>query len=149
MRLARILLCATLVSGLVVAGGGTAAAECETVSVEVYDVRLDIGRKTYHVGETVRVDATVTRKQTETPVHGAMFGVLVMNSRKERAIFGFGETNAAGHATARLELRKKDVRVGPVDLFALAYKRAVDLAGCAQVTEYGQKRVRKAFVVEP
>ena len=147
MRLSRSLLCAALVSGLLVAGGGTALAECEQIWMKVYEVELQAERRTYHVGDTARVEATVTRQDTGAPVEDARFAVIVTNWRKGW-LFGFDETDARGRATATFKLRRNRVKLGPVNLLALVYKETADVANCVQVAEYGRKRVRNAFVIE-
>ena len=148
MGLSRILLCAALVSGVVVAGGGTASAECEQIWLKVYDVEVDAERKTYRVGETARVEAMVTRKDGGAPVQDAPFGLIVTNWRKGW-LFGFDETDAQGRADMALELRRNRVKLGPVNVVALAYKEIADVASCVQIGEYGKKRARKLFTIEP
>ncbi len=141
-------LCAALVSGLLFTGGGTSLARCETVWLDVYDVRVEVGRKTYHFGETAVVEATVTRTDTGSPVEGADFVAIVTGSRKGW-IFGWDDTDATGRATARLKLKKSRFNPGPVKLRAIGFKETADAASCAQVVEYGEKRLRRAFVVKP
>lgn len=143
----RIALCAALVSGALFTGGSTALADCETVWVEVYDVELEIDRSAYRVGETVPVTATVTRQETGTPIEGATF-VAFAPMGKESWVIGWDKTDDAGKAVARLKLAKKNVRLGPARLNTIAYKESVD-ATCAQLVEYGEKRLRRAFVVKP
>jgi len=142
----RIALCAALVSGMVVAGSSVALAECETVWVEVYDVQLDVGRRTYHIGERARIGATVTRSDTGMPVEDALFVAYIPKSRKGW-VFGFGKTDAGGEATAWLKLKKGSVELGPTRVNSVAYRESVD-ATCARLVEYGQKNLRKAFVVK-
>ena len=141
-------LCAALVSGLVVSGGSSALADCETVWVEVYDVQVDVGRSKYHLGDTVVVDATVTRSDSGAPVADAEFVAVATGARKGW-VFGWNRTDAQGHATARMKLKKDQVKPGPMDLRAVAFEETADAASCAQVYEYGEKKVKKAFVVKP
>ena len=143
----RIGLCAALVSGLLIAGGSSALAACETVWVDVYDVQVEVGRSTYRLGETAVVDAVVTRTETGDPVAGADFVVIATGARKGW-VFGWDETDAEGRATARLKLKKKTFRPGPIDLRAVAMEQRADAASCAQVYEYGETIVENAFVVK-
>lgn len=142
----RIALCATLVSGAVVAGGSTALADCETVSLDVYEIDLEIGRRSYRVGETVPLAATVTRRETGTPVEDALFAAFVSTGKNDW-VLAWDKTDAAGEAVARLKLAKKNVTPGPARLRSFAYKMSVD-ATCAQLVEYGEKDVRNAFYVK-
>lgn len=142
----RIALCAALVSGAVVVGGSAALADCETVMVDVYEVDLEIARKSYRVGETVPIGATVTRRETGTPVEGALFAAIVTTGRNDYVV-GWNETDAAGEAVARLKLERKNVKPGPAKLRSIAYKESVD-ATCAQLVEYGKKNLKNAFYVK-
>ena len=145
-RVARIATCAALVSTVLFTGAASAGTTCETVWVESYDVSLEVGRKVYHFGDTARIDATVTRKDTGTPVAGVKFVAIV--PYRDTMLLDIEETDVNGHATAELKLRRKDVQPGPANLRGIAYE---EVAGnmCASVVEYGEKRIRRAFVVKP
>lgn len=144
----RIGLCAALVSGVVVAGGPAALADCaETVWVETYEVQVEAERDVYRAGETARLDATVVHQDTRAPIEGATFVAYVSNLKKGW-LYGFGKTDADGHTSARLKLRKKSVRPGPVEVRSIAYKMSVD-ATCAQLVEFGERTLKRAFVVKP
>lgn len=145
-HLLRIGLCATLVSAVLTGSAGSAGASCETVWIHAYDVDLEVARDVYRVGETARVDATVTRKDTGAPVSDARFFAVLPFERS--VVFDFDETDAAGHAEAALKLRKKDVELGPARLWTLAYYRVAD-AQCATVVEYGKRNLRRAFTIKP
>ena len=141
-------MCAALVSGLVVAGGSSALADCETVWVEVYDVQVGVDRSTYRLGDTVTVDATVTRSDTGAPVANTDF-VAIATGRRDGWVFGWNKTDAQGHVIARMKLKKDEVETGPMDLRAVALQETADAASCAQVYEYGETKIKKAFVVRP
>ncbi len=140
------MLCAALVTGGLFSGAATAAPACETVWVRTYDVSLDVGRKVYRIGDTARVEATVTRRDTATPVADVKFVAIV--PYPEALVLDIDKTDAAGHAVAELRLKRKYVRPGPARLIGIAYNEVADTT-CATVVEYGQKRIRKAFVVKP
>lgn len=141
----RLALCAALVSGAVVAGAGAAAAECESVWVPAYDLTMEVDRAVYRLGDTVRVEATVTRADSGTPVEDAVF---VTYAHTKRWIAGFTRTDAAGHAVAKLKLGRKSVEPGSVRLHGIAYDEIAD-ATCATVTEYGEQEIPNAFRVKP
>jgi hypothetical protein len=143
----RIALCAALVSGALVTGGTAALADCESVWVDVYQVDLDARQASYDVGDTAVLDATVTRDDTGTPVEGATV-VAYLENMKKGFVVGWGPSDAAGHAILRMKLTRKNVVTGPATVRSVAYKESVD-ATCAQLTEFGEKRLRKAFVVKP
>lgn len=142
----RLALCAVLVSGVLAGSAAPVSAACETVWVKAYDVDLDIERKVYRVGETARVEATVTRKDTGAPVAGAKFWAALVF--EDSIVLDYDETDAVGVARTALKLKKKYVELGPVRLHALAYHMVAD-AQCAAVAEYGEKRLRKAFTIKP
>jgi hypothetical protein len=142
----RIALCAAVLSGILVTGATPASAECETIWVEAYTVTLDVGRRVYRVGDTARVEAKVTRNDTGAPVAGATFAALV--PFRKTMLVDVDETNAAGRAVAELKLKKKSVRPGPARLYSIAYYEVAD-ATCARLVEYGEKKLRKAFVIKP
>lgn len=144
---ARVALCAALVAGLVAAGGATASAACESVWIEAYDVDVEVERRKYSVGDTVGVHGTVTRKDTGAPVGGAWFVVIV--PFRKTLLIEYSETDAAGRADVGIKLSKGDVEPGWAKLRAVAYYEVADVASCAQVTEYGEKRLRRAFFIEP
>ena len=143
----RLGLCAALVSGLVAAGGPAALADCaETVWADVYDVTLEAERDTYRPGDTARLHATVVHRQTGMPVEDARFVAYITNLKKA-LILGYGMTDADGKAEVGLKLKKGSVRGGPVNVRGIAYKESVD-ATCARLVEYGEKRLKNAFVIK-
>lgn len=142
----RIGLCAALVSGLVAVGGSSALADCaETVWADVYDVTLEAERDIYHPGDTARLHATVVHRQTGMPVEDARFVAYITNLKRV-LILGYGMTDADGKAEAELKLKKGYVRTGPVSVRGIAYKESLD-ATCARLVEYGEKRLKNAFVI--
>ena len=139
-------MCAALASSVVVVGSAPASADCESIWVEAYEVELEIGRKVYRIGETARVEGTVTRADTGAPVAGADF-VAILPFKKSMVI-DVERTDSSGHAVAKLRLKRKYVRPGPARLWAVAYDKVADTT-CAEVLEYGEKRLRKACVIRP
>jgi hypothetical protein len=144
-RAAGVVLCA-LLAVPALPGSGVASPVCESVWVKSYDVSLEVARKTYRAGDTARVDATVTRKDTGTPVAGVKLVAIV--PYRKALILDVAKTDSAGRAVAELELKRKHVQPGPARLIGIAYEEVADTT-CATVVEYGEKRIRKAFVVRP
>lgn len=144
--LLRLALCALLVTGGLTAFAGPVSAACERVYVEAWDVEVGIPRKVYRVGETARITAIVTRKDTGAPVGGAEFYAALLF--EDAVVFDYGHTNAAGGAVADLKLRKDQVDTGPARLLVWAEEELAD-AECAAVVEYGAKRLPKAFTIKP
>ena len=142
----RLALCGALVSGVLAGSAAPVSAACETVWVKAYDVDLEIERKVYRVGDTARVEATVTRKDTGAPVASANFWAALLF--EDSMVFDFDETDTSGLAVTDLKLKKKHVELGPARLLALAVFEVAD-AQCAALVEYGEKRMRKAFVIKP
>lgn len=145
-RIVGAVLCGVLSAPVVSPATAAAAPACESVWVRSYDVSLEVDRDTYRIGDTVRVDATVTRIDTGMPVAGVEFVALV--PYRKSLVLDYERTDAAGHAVAELELKRKHVRPGPARLIGIAYEEVADVT-CARVVEYGEKRIRKAFVVKP
>lgn len=142
----RLALCAVLVTGAVAASAGPASAVCETVYVDAYNVELEIPRDVYRAGETVRVEAMVTRKDTGMPVADASFVAVLFF--EDAIVLDMDVTDIGGRAVAHLKLKKKHVDPGPVPLLARAQVQVAD-AQCAALVEYGEKRLRKAFTIKP
>ena len=147
MKLLRVLLCTALVSGALFVRAPEVSAACEQVWVDNYKIRLEVDHRAYRMGDTVDIDALVTRKTTGDPVWGADFAVLIM-SRKERFTYGIDSTDASGRAEVSTKIKRKFFAPGPVRLRALAMQTVADTT-CATVGEYGLRKVRKAFVVKP
>jgi hypothetical protein len=141
----RVALCAALVSGALVAGAVPASAECESIWVRAYDVSMKVDRDVYGYGDTVVVEASVTRMDTGAPVANAGF---VAHVSEKQWVAGIAYTDAAGHAVARLKVRRKDFGPGPVELNGIAFEEVVDTT-CATVTEYGEQTIPDAFRVKP
>ncbi|HEX2195521.1 MAG TPA: hypothetical protein VHJ76_01235 [Actinomycetota bacterium] len=148
-RLAGIVLCAALVSGLLVTGRTALAADCETVWLPVYDLEVEVGRDVYHFGDTARVDVTVTHTDTGTAVEDASVLAYVPYFENDGFVAGWDRTDASGHAVAYLELKRKHLRPGPTKLRVIGMKTTSDPTTCVQVVEYGEVRLRKAFTVKP
>ena len=143
----RIALCAALVTGMVVAGGASALADCgETFYVDAYDVLLEPQRDTYRVGQTAVIEGTVTRSDTGQPVAGADFFVYIPPTRKG-FVFGWAKSDAAGHALLRMKLKRGDVNTGPAKIAGRAQQERAD-ATCAQVVEYGEQHLERAFTIK-
>ena len=143
----RIALCAALVSGMVVAGGATALADCqETIYVDAYEVELEPRRDTYRIGQTALIEGTVTRTDTGAPVAGADFFVYIPPTRKG-FVFGWAESDAAGHALLRMKLKRGEVNTGPAKIVGRAQQQRAD-ATCARVVEYGELHLERAFTIE-
>jgi hypothetical protein len=141
----RIGLCVAVMAGLLAGGAAPASADCESIWVEAYTVKLDVGRKVYRVGDTARVEGTVTRTQTGAPVAGAKFVAIV--PFEDAMLVNMKKTDAAGRAEAELKLKRRAVELGPARLHAIAYYEVADTT-CASVVEYGEKKLRKAFVIK-
>ncbi|HEX2057974.1 MAG TPA: hypothetical protein VHI71_06355 [Actinomycetota bacterium] len=114
----------------------------------VYDVEVEVGRKVYHFGDKARIDVTVTRTDSGMPVDGAGVFAYIPYFKKDGLVAGWGETNATGDAVVHIKLRRKYLEPGPADLRVLGFKSVADTA-CAQVVEYGEARLDKAFRIEP
>lgn len=143
----RIALSAVFVSGLLVAGGNTALADCqETVYVDAYDLELEPRRDSYRLGQTAVFDGKVTRRDTGGPVAAADFFVYIPPSRKG-FVFSWAKSDAAGEAVLRMKLKRSDVETGPAKIVGRAQQERAD-ATCAQVVEYGEIRLDRAFVIE-
>lgn len=143
----RIALCASLVSGLLVAGGGTALANCqETVYVDSYEVELEPRRDTYRVGQTAVFDGNVTRSDTGAPVAAADFFVYIPPNR-HGFVYGWAATDADGNAVLRMKLKRSEVGTGPATVVGRAQQERAD-ATCANVVEFGEIRLDRAFVIE-
>lgn len=130
-------------------GSGAAAAPdpaCETVTAPTYEVSLEVGRRTYRVGDTARVEATVTRIETGTPVEDIPFFAIV--PFRKAMVLDYEMTDASGHAVVELELRRRYVRLGPARLIGIAHDEVAGTT-CATVVEHGEKRIRNAFVIKP
>jgi hypothetical protein len=125
---------------------GARSAACDTISVRSWKVKVDVQDETYRIGENAKVDLLVTQKKTGAPVAGALAAVLVVG-RKDRAAIGVSETDARGMSTVKVKLLRRLVP-GLVKLHAYGYRRQVD-AYCASVSEYGYKKVPKAFRIKP
>jgi hypothetical protein len=143
MRKLAAVLSMAIVCALVPATSGARTADCEDVMLRTWNVKVDVAQRTYRIGDDARVALTVTRKKTQTPVADAWVGVMLTNSRK-RAVFGFGETNPLGVSRISIDLKRKQIDPGPVELFAYAYQRPVDTF-CATVAEFGYRHLKDAF----
>ena len=143
----RVALSAALVSGLVVAGGTTALADCqETIYVDAYVVELEPRRDTYRVGQTAVFDGTVTRRDTGAPVPAADFFVYIPPSR-HGFVYGWATTDDSGQAVLRMKLERGEVATGPAKIVGRAQEEKAD-ATCARVVEFGEVQVPRAFVIE-
>lgn len=142
----RLALCAALVAGALAGSAAPVSAACETIYVEAYTVDLEVGRKTYRVGETARVDATVTRTDTGTPVEGARIYAALFY--EDSIVYDLAETDAAGGAVMHLKLRRNDVEPGSQTIHSMAQETVAD-AACAAVVEYGRTTKRDAFTIKP
>ena len=143
----RVALSAALVSGLVVAGGATALADCrETIYVDAYVVELAPRRDSYRVGQRAVFDGRVTRRDTGAPVDAADFFVYIPPTRG-RFVFTWAETDATGAAVLRMKLKRGEVEPGPANVVGRAQQQRAD-ATCADVVEYGEVRLDHAFVIE-
>jgi hypothetical protein len=141
----RLTLCTALVTGALAGSAGPVSASCERVYVEAFVIELDIPRDVYRVGETARVEATVTREDTGMPVAGADFYAALLF--EDAVVYDFGLTDATGVVVARLKLDKDQVEPGPARLLAWAEKEVAD-AECAALVEYGVKRLPHAFTIK-
>jgi hypothetical protein len=121
-------------------------ADCDTVALRSWNIKVDVKRKAYELGDNAKIELTVTRKKTHTPVSGVMVAVMLFNTKKH-AIFGMGETGVTGSEVLSVHLAKRRLDNGPVKLLAYAHRTQVD-AYCASVGEYGYKRVPNAFRVK-
>lgn len=143
----RIALCGALVSGLVVTGGGAALADCrETIYVDAYDVVIEPRRDSYRVGQTAVIDGTVTRTDTGAPVADADFFVYIPPTRNS-FVYAWSKSDADGNVTLRMKLKKGHVRTGPTKLVGRSQEERAD-ATCAQVVEFGETHLERAFVIQ-
>lgn len=143
----RIGLCAALVSGLMVAGGATALADCqETIYVDAYEVALEPRSDRYRIGQTALIDGTVTRSDTGEPVSGADFFVYIPPTR-HGFVYGWAESDSSGNVLLRMKLKRSEVRTGPAKIIGRAQEQRAD-AQCAQIVEYGELHLERAFVIE-
>jgi hypothetical protein len=117
---------------------------CASQWVEVYDVSLKTDAKSYSLGDTAVVTATVTHSITGTPVADA--DVTVGAIQDLSFVARSGRTDAAGVAKLGLSLSKRAMDVGWAELRALArtaYNQGDAL--CAGVSFYGFEQVKRAF----
>ena len=121
-------------------------AACDTVALRNWNIKVDVRRNAYELGDTAKIELTVTRKKTHTPIAGVMAAVMIFNTKKN-AVFGIGETDAAGREVLSVHLAKRRLDTGPVKLFAYAHRTQVD-AYCASVGEYGFRKVPQAFRIK-
>lgn len=143
--LLRAALGAAVVSSVVV--GGPARAYCrETVYVDVYEVEVTPERDRYRIGDTAVIEGRVTRTDTGAPVAAADFVVYIPPTRKG-FVYTWGKTDAQGHAVVKMKLKRRDVETGPAKIVGRAYQERAD-ATCAQVVEFGETHVPRAFVIE-
>lgn len=142
----RIALCAALVSGALVTGGATALADCqEQIYVDAYDVQLEPRRDAYRVGDTALIDGTVTRKDTGAPVSGVDFFVYIPPSR-HGFVYGWTQTDSSGNALLRMKLKRGEVATGATKIVGRAQEERAD-ATCAQIIEYGELHLDRAFSI--
>jgi hypothetical protein len=135
-----------LLAALIPATSIARTAACDTVALRNWNIRVDVRRRAYELGDKAKVELTVTRKKTDTPVAGVMAVVMIFNTEKH-AVFGGGETDAAGREVLSVRLAKRRLETGPVKLFAYAHRTQLD-AYCASVGEYGFRRVPGAFRIK-
>ena len=121
-------------------------AACDTVALRNWNIKVDVRRDAYELGDTAKIELTVTRKRTHTPVAGVVAAVMIFNTKKD-AVLGVGETDASGREVLSVRLAKRRLDTGPVKLFAYAHRTQVD-AYCASVGEYGFRKVPKAFRIK-
>ena len=144
-KMAASLLLAVL-AAMIPATSVARTADCDTVSLRSWNIKVDVKRKAYERGDNAKIELTVTRKKTHTPVGGVMVAVMLFNTKKQ-AIFGMGETDATGREVLSVHLAKRRLDNSPVTLLAYAHRTQVDTY-CASVGEYGYKRVPNAFRVK-
>ena len=144
-KVAASLLLAVL-AAMIPATSTARTTDCDTVSLRSWNIKVDVKRKAYELGDTAKIQLTVTRKKTHTPVAGVMVAVMLFNTKKH-AIFGMGETDATGREVLSAHLAKRRLDTGPVKLLAYAHRTQVD-SYCASVGEYGYKKVPNAFRVK-
>ena len=161
-RLALILAAALTAGALVVPGtaaAGSCAAAMETYQVRTLHVEAKVQKKTYRIGDTVKVDVKVTRPDNQDP---AGLGVYYNRPFSEPAadinvgaglqvgdvfLFGFSRTNAKGLATVTVKLYPW-TRPGTGHANVLGSKSIVDNAGgCFTVQEVGFTSLPRAFKV--
>ena len=121
----------------------TAAATCEEVAFETYDLKLRPMRGAYDRSDTARVEAIVTRRDTGEPASGIDVGIGGSTSDNDWT-FDHRETGERGRVMMRLDL--DGMSPGWMSLYGYAWRYAADTA-CASVREYGDAKKNRAFRV--
>ena len=121
--------------------------DMETVVLRTFTVQLKAAKKTYRIGETAIVHATVTRPANEDPLGlGQQFEPPMSFPAEEVNVgiglrvgdvflFGFGVTDADGKADLKIDI-KSYAPTGKAIADGFAWKRQFE-APCANVEENG------------
>ena len=110
-----------LALGLAPAAASSPTADCATpIPVETFDVRAEPRRDSYRIGETARVDIFVTDSLTGLPASDVHAGVII-DARKDHAVFDYGKTDERGHLALKLRLRAKAIDPGWAHTIAYAW----------------------------
>ncbi|MGH2754199.1 MAG: hypothetical protein ACRDLB_07160 [Actinomycetota bacterium] len=149
-RLGGISMIATLLGGLLTASSAVAtpaACNSDTVQVRTFRIRVAVQDDVYRLGDEAKIRLTVTRKQTEDRVSGALAAVMLQGQGK-RVGLGWDDTDARGQVDLAVKIPRHRFGTGPVKVIAYAYQRQVDTY-CASAAEYGLRRVPRAFRTTP
>ncbi len=143
MRTITRFLTVCLVAMVAVGPTPVAAAHCEDLHVETYEVKMRALRDVYDVGDQARVRVLVTRIDTGEPASFIDVGIGGTTD-EDQWDFDIEATDRRGRAVMELSLKK--MPPGWMTLYGYAWRETVDTY-CAGVTEYGQKMKRRAFRV--
>lgn len=166
-RLVRVVLVATLAAAaLGVAAPRALAVPCAqradvTIPVRTFHLQMEWSKKSYRVGETARLDITVTRPSHQDPVSDEGNDLPVEPPTSTPAdqvtvgvglyvgsvfLSGGGVTDAEGHVVAKVKIAKY-TKPGPAAATVFAYKRYLTDTRCVYVQEFGYSRMPEAFKV--
>jgi hypothetical protein len=148
-RLIGISIVVLLAGALLPSPSAIATNACETVAMRTFRVRVVMQDDVYRMREKAHAVLTVTRKATAQPVADAQAAIAIYNKRKSNRVgFAWGQTDDRGRIHLRVKVLRSYIRSGPVTLFAYAYISQVDTY-CASVSEYGYRKIPRAFRATP
>lgn len=135
-----------LLLGLVPVQAAPAAdAACSENSIPAFDVTAVSRRPSYRVGQTAVVDLHVRDAFTGQPQSGINAGLLV-EGRRDRAVFGYDKTDEEGHALARVRLLPRSVKPGWARATAAAWEPITTPAVCTG--RHGYREYKRLFRIE-
>ena len=119
-----------------------ARVECsDDQNVESFEVTARPHRRVYRIGQTAVVDISVKDSLTGAPVTDVDAGLFIR--REDKAIYGYGKTNAEGRTTVSIPLRRSSVRPGWIRVWVVAYEPITTPAYCTG--RYGEREYKRFF----